>query len=105
MHNKSRFTWERATAPVVHRQVPVSQSPRSRGDDQLSAARKVLRRLWLTSYYTEQMGCTGATEPGRRPPRAAARDHKQRTIEEAEPVKPQRDTTVSSQISYKIRLG
>lgn len=22
------------------------------------------------------MGCTGATEPGRRPPRAAARDHK-----------------------------
>lgn len=51
------------------------------------------------------MGCTGATEPGRRPPRAAARDHKQRTVEEAEPVKPQRDMTVSSLISYKIRLG
>jgi len=51
------------------------------------------------------MGCTGVTESGRRPPRAAARDHKRRTVEEAEPVKPQWNATVSSRISYKIRLG
>lgn len=64
----------------------------------------MLRRLWPTSYYTEQMGCTGATEPGRRPSRAAARDHKQRTIEEAEPVKPQRDMTPAGYLTM-IRLG
>lgn len=40
-------------------------------------------------------GVLARLEPGRRPPRATARDHKQRTIEEAEPVKPQRGTTVS----------
>lgn len=36
---------------------------KSRGDDQLSASRKVLRRLWPTSYYTWHMGCMSGRRP------------------------------------------
>lgn len=53
-------------------------------------------------------GVCDATEQGRRPlPRAVAHDREQLrrpTIEEAEPVKPQRNATVFSWMSYKIRL-
>lgn len=59
---RATLSWKRAAMP---RTKEALSSGEHRGDDQLSASRKVLRHLWPTSYYTLAHG-VGYEESGRR---------------------------------------